>query len=503
MWAQPQHALFLCLLTTSCSFVSSSFIKRTSEPVNTLAACNRLQGLLGNTIVESSAGPDYNATVNSPRNLFNTEFLPTCVILVTEAADVQVAMKTIFEYEVDYAVLAGGHSANIGWDAVNGGILISFERMTQVSYDATKDTITLQPGARWGPSAMALAPQGVAPVGGRVDDVGTGLLLGGGLSFLSPGHGFASDNYVELEVVLVDGTLVTATANNQYADLFRALKGGANRFGIVTRYEVKAIHTGTPDEKTWFGGSVTYPESSFEALARVISHFVHNNDNPNAVHLSIYERINIDGLDTTIATSWLFYNGTELPKSVFGEFLSIPTLTSNLTSLSYLDVALALAGSSTPGQGVAWGSTALVGNELVDDLYLETVRLWLNFSNTFVSQIPISTLAFTPVTLSQISYGRERGRNAIDPPLIGYNAILQTINLPEGQKTVPKDVEEGRQSLLQQLPTSPGIPLYVNECDSEQEVFATYGGFEFLKSTYAKYDPTRFNIRHMDGPKGL
>jgi len=28
------------------------------------------------------------------------------------------------------------------------------------------------------------------------------------------------------------------------ADLFRALKGGADRFGIVLRYEVEVFHTG-------------------------------------------------------------------------------------------------------------------------------------------------------------------------------------------------------------------------------------------------------------------
>lgn len=59
-----------------------------------------------------------------------------------------------------------------------------------------------------------------------------------------------------MEVVLVNGLAVTATANNQYADLFRALKGGANRFGIVTRYELFPVHTGTATDKHWYGGTV-------------------------------------------------------------------------------------------------------------------------------------------------------------------------------------------------------------------------------------------------------
>jgi hypothetical protein len=35
------------------------------------------------------------------------------------------------------------------------------------------------------------------------------------------------------------------------------------------------------------------------------------------------------------------------------------------------------------------------------------------------------------------------------------------------------------------------MPLYVNECDREQNVFETYAGYKELKKTYEKYDPTR------------
>jgi hypothetical protein len=87
-------------------------------------------------------------------------------------------------------------------------------------------------------------------------NVGTGLLLGGGLSFLAAQHGFSVDALTEADVILVTGQKVTATSTNQYSDLFRALKGGGNRFGIVTRYSVETIHTGTKVDKNWFGGYI-------------------------------------------------------------------------------------------------------------------------------------------------------------------------------------------------------------------------------------------------------
>ena len=89
-----------------------------------------------------------------------------------------------------------------------------------------------------------------------LSDVGTGLLLGGGISYIAPLYGWSADSIKEMDIVLVTGELVTATATNAYSDLFRALKGGANRFGIVTRYELFPVRTGTKEQKNWFGGSI-------------------------------------------------------------------------------------------------------------------------------------------------------------------------------------------------------------------------------------------------------
>ena len=48
-------------------------------------------------------------------------------------------------------------------------------------------------------------------------------------------YGYAGDNIIQAQVVLVDGTIVIATKQNQYSDLFWAINGGNGQFGIVTR----------------------------------------------------------------------------------------------------------------------------------------------------------------------------------------------------------------------------------------------------------------------------
>jgi hypothetical protein len=52
--------------------------------------------------------------------------------------------------------------------SVQDGVLISFANMQNVTYDAEKDTIRLQPGVLWKDAIAALEPYGVAPLGGRV-----------------------------------------------------------------------------------------------------------------------------------------------------------------------------------------------------------------------------------------------------------------------------------------------------------------------------------------------
>lgn len=52
-------------------------------------------------------------------------------------------------------------------------------------------------------------------------------MLGGGLSYMSAQYGWAASSALEYEVVLANGTIVTAS-DTENADLARALRGGGN-----------------------------------------------------------------------------------------------------------------------------------------------------------------------------------------------------------------------------------------------------------------------------------
>jgi hypothetical protein len=94
----------------------SAAFNTTLQANNGTIACSLLQQELGTTIVQSSGSAQYDAGVAHAWNFFNEVIEPSCIVFPSATADVQTAMRTIFQTGSRYAVQAGGHSAMIGWN---------------------------------------------------------------------------------------------------------------------------------------------------------------------------------------------------------------------------------------------------------------------------------------------------------------------------------------------------------------------------------------------------
>jgi len=63
------------------------------------------------------------------------------------------------------------------------------------------------------------------------------------MSYFAPRFGFVCDNVINFQVVLANGNIVDANANVN-SDLWVALKGGSNNFGVITRLDFKTFVQG-------------------------------------------------------------------------------------------------------------------------------------------------------------------------------------------------------------------------------------------------------------------
>ncbi|MFI6485744.1 hypothetical protein ACIBH1_48115 [Nonomuraea sp. NPDC050663] len=77
--------------------------------------------------------------------------------------------------------------------------------------------------------------------------------LGGGLALLSRSFGYAADHVRGLDVVTADGRLRHVTQDIE-PDLFWALRGGRDNFGVVTGMEIVLMPV-----TTLYGGALVFP----------------------------------------------------------------------------------------------------------------------------------------------------------------------------------------------------------------------------------------------------
>ncbi len=137
---------------------------------------------------------------------------PLAVVRAEDAAQVQTAVRWAAEHGVPVVPRGTGTGLSGGASAVDGGIVLSLERMTDVEVDTACQVVVVGPGALNKDVKAAAAHHGLwyppDPSSYEICSIGGNIATNaGGLCCVK--YGVTSDYVLGLDVVLADGTLVT------------------------------------------------------------------------------------------------------------------------------------------------------------------------------------------------------------------------------------------------------------------------------------------------------
>lgn len=271
------------------------------------------QALPPNQIIEPS-GDEFPKLNGSYLSALQSDITPACIVRPSSKQDVATFLRTI-RPSVDrgegaFAIRGAGQQPVPGCSNMQDGITLDLGLLTGI--ELKEGLVSIAAGERWGAVYEKLDAAGLGVTGARSSRGGIGglalqgrrsslalplyidkdidkdidmysQLTGklGGLSFFSSREGFICDNVINYEVVLASGETVQANAHEN-PDLWISLRGGANNFGIVTRYDLRTFPQGP-----FWGGSVYYFAASFPGQIEALVKEVQKPDATDETHLMI------------------------------------------------------------------------------------------------------------------------------------------------------------------------------------------------------------------------
>ncbi|KAH8594970.1 putative FAD-binding oxidoreductase [Bisporella sp. PMI_857] len=434
-------------------------------------------------VPDESGYPDLR-TENWSQTAWRT---PACIFRPTTTDQLQKIVPLLVRSKTKFAMRSGGHSPAPQAANIDGGVLIDLSGFNSVNYDESNQVAVIGSGLTWGEVYSQLNPFGVTVVGGRVSDVGVGgLTLGSGLSYLSDLYGLVCDNVVNFEVVLANGSVVNASQSHD-PDLFWALKGGGNNFGIVTSFTLSTYHIG----EVW-AGVKAYTMDDLPALYNAMFEY------QSAPVKDPYANLMLQGFFSNASVGIvlnLVYLKPEESPAAFAPFYHINT-TADSTKLSSFSEFISGQGPVNFPPRVDWRTTTFEPSKsLYDSL---TSLMTESPALERVKSVTAGTVAFgmQPISSGLVEAGRGRGGNAL-----GLSAVNQTWYVidsgwwsqedDELVHTATRDIVESieKHSKAEQV----YLPyVFMNDASWDQDVISQYGADSVarLKEVQTKYDPS-------------
>ncbi|GFF87726.1 bifunctional solanapyrone synthase [Aspergillus udagawae] len=297
------------------------------------AACSALAFLFSPSRAFAQNTTAYTNATGSYWSAQQEEVRPYCIFKPSLNTDVSILVLLSRYTGCPFAIKSGGHAAFAGASSIQGGITVLLKDMNAITLNKDRSVVSVGPGNVWVQVYSALEPYGLAAIGGRVSTIGVGgLTTGGGISYYSNLYGFACDNVQSFEVVTASGAVVTASADS-YPDLFWALRGGGNNFGIVTKFNLYTIPS-----SEMRGGTRVFADDQFsKAISAFVSVVNGASNDGNAQHWVAF--VHTQGVN--IAAAEITYVKNVSEPAIFAPYRAIPAIqdtTAARTLVEYCDI---------------------------------------------------------------------------------------------------------------------------------------------------------------------
>ncbi|KAH7380562.1 putative oxidoreductase [Phaeosphaeria sp. MPI-PUGE-AT-0046c] len=475
----------------------------TRQSIISRVCCDTLLALLGPERVFFRTSRAYNTFLSSYFSLQASELHPGCFVAPQTTADVSAVVKTLTsnpEYSINFAVRSGGHMWIPDASNVQGGVTIDLSGLDAIDLHANKTTVSIGPGATWDTVYAKLEFQGLSVAGGRIGGVGVGgLTVGGGLSYFGPQHGWTCDTARAFEIVLADGSIITASEQD-HADLFYGLKGGGNSFGIVTRIDFATFSQGP----LWFA-TIYNPVSVIDDYAQVIAKMTaKENYDSNASVIAGFGYSQAQ--NASVIVNQLVYTkpvGYEVPQ-YFQEVIDLPSVYSNI---SFANMStLATQGTALIPSGAARYMFATTTIKPTEAMICATFEIW-NASVLGVKDISELTWSLSIEIVPEGLYRRQADFNSLG--LTNREGTRAIILLTESWKRPEDDgrIHAAVAALLDALENKARSfeaydpYLYLNYAALWQDPMLSYGdsNVQKLRALRDQVDPTAVFTKRVPG----
>jgi len=305
-------------------------------------------------------------------------------------------------------------------------------------------------------------------------------------------YGLACDNVDSYELVTASGLVITASQSS-FADLYWALRGGGNNFGIVTQFNVKAV----PRAPTMWGGVRAYLPTEFPALINAYYNLGLNAKQDGKAH-QILSFAWAGPQIGQIAQAELEYADPVANAPILAEYNGISGAIADQTAIRSLAELTQLLDGTATGAGLRqafWTWSIKLDKELATkckDIFFEELAAILDAAD-LVPAISLQVLTDPILEKTTTRGGNALGLNPRDGPLMIVLVSLKWSNGADDDRinrfaakvkdrAVSAAVAKGKSSSY----------IYMNYASPWQDVVAGYGTANQarLKSISKKYDPT-------------